>query len=73
MDFGSVSQSRALKLCSAVALRLLESGPKDWSRVLLCGPDEPTFRVRFTVPAELQGQVLGYRFAAPFHGGHFCQ
>ncbi len=58
MSMRSVPRNRALECCSAGKLVPLEGDPKDWAKIVLCGPDEPQFTMRFTVFHEPLGPVL---------------
>jgi hypothetical protein len=72
MGLSSVPGNRALELCSTDKLVPLEGEPKDWARVVLCGPDETRYPVRFTVFHEPQGPILDYCLAGPFMSATFA-
>jgi hypothetical protein len=62
----SVTWEQVLEICRQNKLVDLPGQTREWARVLLHGPDETTFSVRFTVSYEVQGPVLAYRPAGSF-------
>jgi hypothetical protein len=66
LKMGSIASNQALRIERERRLELLEGDPRDWAKVVLCGPDEPRFAVRFTVFDEPQGPALAYCIAGPF-------
>jgi hypothetical protein len=70
-DLPSDAQNQAQELFSSRRLAALRGDPKTWARILLHGPEEPVFRVRFTVFYELEGPVLALCPDRPFMAAGF--
>jgi hypothetical protein len=58
MGLRSVPYDRALELCDESETVSLPGDLREWSKIVLCGPSELRYQVRFTVFAEPQGPIL---------------
>ncbi len=67
----SVTIEQVLEICRQNRLVDLPGQASEWAQILLHGPDETTFSVRFTVFHEVEGPVLAYCLAGPFISSTF--
>jgi hypothetical protein len=72
MGLRSVPYDRALELCDESETVSLPGDLREWSKIVLCGPSELRYQVRFTVFAEPQGPILDYCVAGPFTSAAFA-